>query len=78
MAAARDQAARILRVEPETAEGGFTRDVATAPLESLRAHLAEEPIARRTSEMPDRPVTEEPASVRAMASSPEAPKSGKR
>jgi membrane fusion protein (multidrug efflux system) len=78
MAAARDQAARILRVEPETAEGGFTRDVAAAPLESLRAHLAEEPIARRTSEMPDRPVTEEPASVPAMASSPEAPKPGKR
>ena len=78
MAAARDQAARILRVEPETAEGGFAREVAAAPLDSLRAQLAEETVARRTSEMPDRPATDEPASVSAIASSPEAPKPGKR
>ena len=77
MAAARDQAARILRVEPETAEGGLTRDVAAAPLDSLRA-LAEETVGRRTSEMPDRPATDEPASMPAVASSPEAPKPGKR
>jgi len=78
MAAARDQAARVLRVAPETAEGGFTHDAATAPLESLRAQLAEETVARRTSERPDRPATDEPASVPAIASNPEAPKPGKR
>jgi membrane fusion protein, multidrug efflux system len=78
MAAARDQAARILRVEPETADDGLTREVAATPLDSLRAHLAEETVARRTSEMPDRPATDEPASAPAVASSPEAPKSGKR
>jgi membrane fusion protein, multidrug efflux system len=78
MAAARDQAARILRVEPETADDGLTREVAATPLDSLRAHLAEETVARRTSEMPDRPATDEPASVPVVASSPEAPKSGKR
>jgi membrane fusion protein, multidrug efflux system len=78
MAAARDQAARILRVEPEPADDGLTREAAATPLDSLRAHLAEETVARRTSEMPDRPATDEPASEPVVASSPEAPKSGKR
>ncbi len=78
MAAARDQAARIVRAEPDTAEGGFARDVAPAPLESLRAHLADETVARRPAETPDRPATDTPPAAPAVASSPEAPKPGKR
>jgi membrane fusion protein (multidrug efflux system) len=74
MAAARDQAARIVRVEPDTAESG----VAAAPLETLRAHLAEETVARRTSEMPDRPATDAPSGAPAVASNPAASKPGKR
>ena len=77
MAAAREQAARIVRVEPDTAESGFARDAAAAPLDSLRAHLAEETVARRTSEMPDRPATDAPSGA-AVASNPAAAKSGKR
>jgi membrane fusion protein (multidrug efflux system) len=76
MAAARDQAARIVRVEPDTAESGFARDAAAAPLDSLRAHLAEETVARRISEMPDWPATDAPSG--AVASNPAAAKSGKR
>ena len=77
MAAAREQAARIVRVEPDTAESGFARDAAAAPLDSLRAHLTEETVARRTSEMPDRPATDAPSGA-AVASNPAAAKSGKR
>jgi membrane fusion protein, multidrug efflux system len=78
MAAARDQAARIVRAEPETAESGFARDAAAVPLDSLRGHLADETVARRTSEMPDRPATDAPSDAPAVASDPAAPKSGKR
>ncbi len=78
MAAARDQAARIVRVEPEPAEGGLAREAAPAPLDSLRAHLVEETVARRTSEMPDRPATDAPSGVPAVDSGSAAPKPGKR
>jgi len=78
MAAARDQAARILRVEPDTAEGGFARDVAAAPREQLRAQLAEETVARRPAETPELPASDQPSDVSAVASNPAAPKSGKR
>ena len=78
MAAARDQAARILRVEPDTAEGGFARDVAAAPREQLRAQLAEETVARRPAETPELPASDRPSDVSAVASNPAAPKSGKR
>jgi membrane fusion protein, multidrug efflux system len=78
MAAARDQAARILRVEPDKAEGGFARDVAAAPREQLRAQLAEETVARRPAETPELPASDQPSDVSAVASNPAAPKSGKR
>jgi membrane fusion protein (multidrug efflux system) len=78
MAAARDQAARIVRAEPDTAEDAFAREAAAAPLEPLRAHLAEETVARRPSETPDRPATDAPSGAPAVAPSPAAPKSGKR
>ncbi len=74
MAAARDQAARILRTEPDTAEDEVAR-VASADLaDQLRAHLAEETVARRPVETPASPATEEPAAAVDSA----APKSGKR
>ena len=80
MAAARDQAARILRAEPDTAEGGFACDVAAAPPEQLRAQLAEETVARRPAETPGLPLpaSDQPSDVSAVASNPAAPKSGKR
>ena len=78
MAAARDQAARIVRAEPDTAEDAFAREAAAAPLDTLRAHLAEETVARRTSETPDRPATDAPSGTPAVAPSAAAPKSGRR
>jgi membrane fusion protein (multidrug efflux system) len=77
MAVARDQAARIVRAEPDTAEDAFAREAAAAPLDTLRAHLAEETVARRTSETPDRPATDAPSGTPAVAPSAAAPKSGK-
>ena len=39
MAAARDQAARILRTEPDTADSESARDASAAPADSIRAQL---------------------------------------
>jgi membrane fusion protein (multidrug efflux system) len=78
MAAARDQAARILRSEPDAAESGFARDTsAAAPAEQARSDPSEEPVARRPAEAPDRPAIEPAAAPAAAAVSTE-PKSGKR
>src|SRR5580704_8333592 len=76
MAAAREQAARILRAEPDSAEDGLARDVAAAPVDTLRAQLSEETVARRPMEAPvhDKPVIDQPAAAAPAA----APKSGKR
>jgi membrane fusion protein (multidrug efflux system) len=78
MAAARDQAARIVRVEPDTAEDKSARDASASRSESLRAHLSEEVVARQPAEAPDKPATEKPAAAPAVAANPAAPKSGKR
>jgi membrane fusion protein (multidrug efflux system) len=79
MAAARDQAARVLRTGPETAEG---EDVSAALADQLRAHLAEETVARRPAETPASPATEKPAidkpAAAPAAAAAAAPKSGKR
>ena len=78
MAAARDQAARMLRPEPETAEGEPARDAAAVLAEQLRSQLAEETVARR-AETPAAPATEKPAGApAAAAATTHAPKSGKR
>jgi len=58
MAVARDQAARILRSEPETADGA--RDDSAAPAETLRSHVAEE-TKRRPPETPAAPAIDKPA-----------------
>jgi membrane fusion protein, multidrug efflux system len=76
MAAARDQAARILRPEPE-AEGSFARDASAAPADQLHAHSSQETVARRPAEAPDRPAIDKPTAP-AAAPNPAAPKSGRR
>ena len=74
MAAARDQAARILRAEPDAAEGAFAREVL---VDSPRSPLSEETVARRSAEVPGNPATEKPATAPPAADAA-APKSGKR
>ena len=76
MAAARDQAARIIRPEPDTAEGTFVRDASAA--DSPRPHPSEETVARRPAETPDQPAIDKPGSAPAAAAQSAAPKSGKR
>jgi membrane fusion protein (multidrug efflux system) len=81
MAAARDQAARIRRTEPNTAEGDDASRDAAALAEQLRVHLSDE-TARRHAEAPASPAVEKPG-VEHPAAAPgapaaTAPKSGKR
>jgi membrane fusion protein (multidrug efflux system) len=72
MVAARDQAARILRPEPDVAEG--SRDASAAAADQPRSHGSEEPAVRRSAEAPVGPAIAKPASTADRA----APKSGKR
>jgi membrane fusion protein (multidrug efflux system) len=84
MAAARDQAARVVRQGPEatrqvseTAEGEAARDV-TAPLaDQPRTHVAEE-ARRRPADAPGAPPADRPAAPSTAAASQAAPKSNKR
>jgi membrane fusion protein, multidrug efflux system len=78
MAAARDQAARVLRSGPESAEGEAARDVSAALADPLRAHLAEETVGRRPAETPASPAFEKPAVDKPAAAPAPAPKPGKR
>ncbi|MGY3617515.1 HlyD family secretion protein [Bradyrhizobium sp. USDA 10063] len=71
MAAARDQAARVVRSEPEV-EGEFVRNTSAQPAEQLRGPAAEE-AKRRPAETP--PAPEQPA---APAQTAAAPKPAKR
>jgi membrane fusion protein, multidrug efflux system len=73
MAAARDQAARVLHDGPEQAEGP------SAPGEQLRGHVAEEG-KRRPAETPSAPPADQPATPAqgAAPATASAPKSGKR
>jgi membrane fusion protein (multidrug efflux system) len=77
MAAARDQAARIIRSEPTLAEGEPVRDASGALAESLRAQLSEE-TARRPVEVPERPAVGQPPAASTVAAETAGPKSGKR
>jgi membrane fusion protein, multidrug efflux system len=56
MATARDQAARVVRAEPERSEA--SADIA----DSIRAHLADE-TARRSLDAPERPATAKPVAA---------------
>jgi membrane fusion protein, multidrug efflux system len=79
MAAARDQAARIVRAGPDTAEDESVRDTSAALADRLYVHLTEDSVARRPAETPeDNPVTEPPAAAPAAAAQPAAAKPGKR
>jgi membrane fusion protein (multidrug efflux system) len=82
MAAARDQAARIVRTGSDTAGDETARDASAVLADQLRAHLADE-TARRPAET-DRPGNEKPAAapvapaIPASAAVSAAPKSGRR
>ena len=78
MAAARDQAARILRPESDTAGKEIARDVSIDLAESARAQLSEETVARRPAEAPSNPAVDKPAAAPVAAGGSAAPKSGKR
>jgi membrane fusion protein (multidrug efflux system) len=81
MAAARDQAARILRPEHDPAEAESARDASAALADSLRAHLSDETVARRPAEAPERPAIDKPAADKPAVAAPAvsaAPKSRKR
>lgn len=76
MAAARDQAARVVRTEPETVEDEISRTAQLA--DQLRTHVAEE-TRRRPADSPAGPATETPAAPPAKAADePAAAKPGKR
>jgi membrane fusion protein, multidrug efflux system len=75
MAAARDQAARILHPEPDKAESGIARDLSESPAEQLGSDPSEETVGRRPAEAPDQPAVDQPAAAPAASSEP---KSGKR
>jgi membrane fusion protein, multidrug efflux system len=62
MAAARDQAARVVRTGPETAEDEASRDATAQLADQLRTHVAEE-TRRRPAETPAGPAIENPAKV---------------
>jgi membrane fusion protein (multidrug efflux system) len=76
MAAARDQAARIVRSEPEAAEAASAPDGSAQMADQLRTHIPEES-KRRPAETPAAPAPEQPASAGDAAKAP-GPKSGKR
>src|SRR5256885_16427064 len=72
MAAARDQAARIVRTGPETAEGAAAGDTTAQLAEQLRTHVAED-TRRRPAGTPGAPATENPAAPPARAPHSTAP-----
>src|ERR1700754_4753519 len=79
MAATRDQAARIVRAGPDTAEDESVRDTPAALVDRLHVQLTEDSVARRPVETPeDKPVTEPPAAAPAATAQPAAAKPGKR
>jgi len=83
MAAARDQAARIVRAEPDMAENDPARNNSAAGADPSRAHLADDVVARRPAETPDKPAAdpplpETPVVAPAAAAKPAAAKPGKR
>jgi membrane fusion protein (multidrug efflux system) len=73
MAVARDQAARMLRPEPETAESEAARDASAGFAEQLRAQIPDE-ARRRPAETPTQPVPDKPAAPPAASAAPKAPK----
>jgi membrane fusion protein, multidrug efflux system len=77
MAAARDQAARILRTEPDTVEVEAAREGSAALPDPIRAQVSDETVARRPAEAPEKPAVAKPPAPEAPAASAP-PKPGKR
>ena len=77
MAAARDQAARIVRAGPETAEVEAAPEAGTPLADQLRTHVAEE-TRRRPAEAPGAPEAERPGAAPATTADAAAAKPGKR
>jgi membrane fusion protein (multidrug efflux system) len=75
MAAPRDQAARVVRPEPDMAEGEPARDAANLA-EQLRTHVAEE--TRRAPQAPGQAPAQTPPGAPVAAADAAAPKSGAR
>src|SRR5580704_17128588 len=79
MAVARDQAARMLRAEPETAEDEAAQDAPAGLAEQLRAQITDE-ARRRPAETPSQPLHDKPAAApaappaSAASAAPKAPK----
>jgi membrane fusion protein (multidrug efflux system) len=63
MAAARDQAARVLRTESNSDESEEARDASAAIADPIRANLSEETTARRPAEVPERPAVAKPVAA---------------
>src|SRR5215211_1301265 len=76
MAAPRDQAARVIRPEPDKAEGEAAYDAANLS-EQARMHVAEE-TRRAPPQTPGQAPAQDPAGAPAVAPGADAPKSGKR
>ena len=76
MAAARDQAARVLRPGADVGGSEAASEVSGSIADSIRAHLADE-TARRPVEVPERPPLREPA-AQATPTTAAASKTGKR
>jgi membrane fusion protein, multidrug efflux system len=67
MAAARDQAARVLRTESNSAESEAARQASVAIPDPIRPSLPEETTVRRASEVSERPAVARPAENSAVA-----------
>src|SRR6202790_608027 len=78
MAAARDQAARILHPHSDRAESEIARGTSPAAAEQARPRGSEETVGRRPAEAPDQPAIDQPAAAPAAAAASAEPKSGKR
>ena len=77
MAAARDQAARIVRTEPDSEDSDAARETSAAIADSIRAQLSDDAPSRRTAELPEKPPPAKPATP-AVSARPAAARSGKR
>jgi membrane fusion protein (multidrug efflux system) len=75
MAAARDQAARSRRPEPDPSQDEAAREASAALAESLRAQLSEDAVARHSAEAPAPPATDAPTVPVVQAA---VPKTGRR
>jgi membrane fusion protein, multidrug efflux system len=67
MAAARDQAARVLRTESNSAESEAGREASVAIADPIRSSLLEETTVRRPPEVSERPAVARPAETPAVA-----------